>query len=587
MNAYFKLLSWKTKFKCIGVVFLAMISSILAAVWPVQLGELYTSISGSESNNVGNYFSSIMIFGLVYLSAECITILRRVILDCIIANHEAEMRENTIDKLLKMPVSYYGCGKLSGERTAQLNQGVAGLSQLIKICCNDIFATVLTAFCTLYQVTVNAPFQVTLIIVGYLCITILVSVLQIRSQNGIRENIIAQKNALDGYVCQSISNLELIRSMNAGEYEVKRLKPFMLRISDTEKKHHFYMGAYDCMKQLCKIVFQVALLMGSIVLVNSQKMDPGAVITVCLLFQQIIKPIDEVYRFMDETASSVIKAKVLSEIADVQIDPAFNVSSIEKAGISNEIVLKNTVIKDATDKEIAAYDGLRIPCDSVVAVIGDSGCGKTTLMRCLTRYFKCANGSTISLLGRDLWQYSQKELTDTFLYVPQKVGFFVGTIRDNLKYGLSRHISDEELIMSLREVCLYDSLVTVAREHGIANEDEINKYVLEYPIGEGGSGLSGGEGQRLSLARAFLRRPKVFVFDESTTGLDDGTVEKVLSNMEKHANSIGAGIIHISHDDRVVNHCHQIIKLDNKLKCKDVSEYKVAEPEKHRSYLAA
>ena len=248
---------------------------------------------------MANYFSVIAVFGLVYLSAECIAILRRVILDCIIANHEAEVRETTIDKLLKMPVSYYGGGKLSGERTAQLNQGVAGLSQLIKICCNDIFATVLTAFCTLYQVTANAPFQVTLIIVSYLCITIFVSALQIRSQNGIRENIIAQKNALDGYVCQSISNLELIRSMNAGEYEVKRLKPSMLRISETEKKHHCYMGSYDCMKQLCKVVFQVALLMGSIVLVNAQKMEPGAVITVCLLFQQIIKPIDEVSRFMD------------------------------------------------------------------------------------------------------------------------------------------------------------------------------------------------------------------------------------------------------------------------------------------------
>lgn len=572
MRAYFKLLSWKTKFKCIGVVFLAMIGSVLAAVWPVQLGELYTSISGSGSNNVANYFSAIAVFGLVYLSAECIAILRRVILDCIIANHEAEVRETTIDKLLKMPVSYYGGGKLSGERTAQLNQGVAGLSQLIKICCNDIFATVLTAFCTLYQVTANAPFQVTLIIVSYLCITIFVSALQIRSQNGIRENIIAQKNALDGYVCQSISNLELIRSMNAGEYEVKRLKPSMLRISETEKKHHCYMGSYDCMKQLCKVVFQVALLMGSIVLVNVQKMEPGAVITVCLLFQQIIKPIDEVYRFMDETASSVIKAKVLCEIADVKIDPAFKVSSIEQPYTSNEIVLKNTVIKDATDKEIAAYDALCIPCNSVVAVIGNSGCGKTTLMRCLTRYFKCATGSKISLLGRDLCQYSQKELTDTFLYVPQKVGFFVGTIRDNLKYGLSRNVSDEEFIMSLREACLYDSLVAVAREHGIVNEDEVNKYVLEYPIGEGGSGLSGGEGQRLSLARAFLRRPKVFVFDESTTGLDDGTVEKVLLNMERYANSIDAGIIHISHDDRVVNHCNQIIKLDNKLKIKDISE---------------
>ena len=96
--------------------------------------------------------------------------------------------------------------------------------------------------------------------------------------------------------------------------------------------------------------------------------------------------------------------------------------------------------------------------------------------------------------------------------------------------------------------------------------DGIDKMVLDYAIGEGGTDLSGGEGQRLSLARVFLRRPKVFVFDESTTGLDGNTAEKVLFNIEEYAKNIGAGIIYISHDGRVVDRCKYVIKLDNQLK---------------------
>lgn len=569
MRKYLNLMSWKTKIKCIGVVFLAMVSSILASIWPVRLGAIYTSISNNEIGSVQQCLATVMVFGLIYLSAECISILRRVMLDCVIASHESEVRENTIEKLLMMPISYYGGDKLSGERTAQLNQGVAGLSQLIKICCNDVFATVLTAICTLFQVATNAPFIIAAIMLGYLSITIMVSVFQIRSQNGIREDIIAQKNGLDGQICQSISNLELIRSMNAGEYETDRLKPSILKISSTEKKHHRYMGTFDCVKQFCKIAFQVVILIVSVVMIAKHHMAPGAVITVCLLFQQLIKPIDEVYRFMDETASSVVKARVLGDIAKEDMDTAFMIKSGKKEAVKGEIVLKDTIIMDPSGKEIVKYDNLTIPCNSVAAVIGGSGCGKSSLMKCLTRYFTHGSHSSISILGSNIDTYSQKELIDTLLYVPQKGFFFAGTIRENLMYGLSNKVSDEELIAALRSVCLYDSLVATVLDKNLVAADGIDKAVLDYVIGEGGTGLSGGEGQRLSLARVFLRHPKIFVFDESTTGLDGNTAEKVLFNIEAYAKNAGAGIIYISHEDRVVSRCKHVIKLDNRLKLAD------------------
>lgn len=566
MKKYLNLMSCKTKLKCIGVLLLTMLSSVLASIWPVHLGNIYTDISNNEITSVHQCLSTVLMFGLIYLAAESITIFRRVLLDCVIASHESEVRENTIEKLLKMPISYYGGGKLSGERTAQLNQGVAGLSQLIKICCNDIFATVLTAICTLFQVATNAPFTIAAIMMGYLIITVMVSVLQIRSQNGIREDIVAQKNGLDGQICQSISNLELIRSMDAGEYEIDRLKPSILKISSTEKKHHRYMGTFDCVKQFCKITFQVIILIVSVVMIVKHYMAPGAVITVCLLFQQLIKPIDEVYRFMDETASSVVKARVLDNIAKADIDTAFKIKSGKKEAVKGEIILKDTIIMDPSGKEIVKYDNLTIPCNSVVAVIGDSGCGKSSLMKCLTRYFVHGSHSTISILGSNIDTYSQKELIDTLLYVPQKGFFFADTIRENLMYGLSDKVSDKELIVALRSVCLYDSLVATELDKNFVAADGIDKMVLDYAIGEGGTGLSGGEGQRLSLARVFLRRPKAFVFDESTTGLDGNTAEKVLFNIEEYAKNIGAGIIYISHDDRVVNRCKYVIKLDNQLK---------------------
>ncbi|MBC5745915.1 ABC transporter ATP-binding protein [Lachnospiraceae bacterium MD308] len=565
MKKYLDLMSCKTKIKCTGVILLALVGSILASVWPVCLGKLYTTISNGGLNSIAQVIADVALFGLIYLSAECISIVRRVMLDCIIVSHEAEIRESSIEKFLKMPVAYYS-GKLSGERTAQLNQGVTGLSQLIKICCNDVFATVLIAICTLFQVIVNAPLSMAGIMMGYLALIILISIFQIRSQNGIRENIISQKNALDGQVCQSIANLELIRSMDAGDYEKVRLKPAICKISATEKKHHRYMGFFDCVKQFFKITFQVIILFVSVVMISAGKMAPGAVITVCLLFQQLIKPIDEVYRFMDETASSIVKAKVLTEVASRSLDPVFSIVSVEKHADSNDIALKNVVITDPTgEKELASYEELHIPGNSTVAVVGGSGCGKTTLMRCLNRYFPYITGNII-LFGNKLHEYSQHELTEQLMYVPQKAFFFAGTVRENLIYGLSREISDEELNNALRNVCLYDVLASKVRKIQDSNNLCTIESVLDYHIGEGGAGLSGGEGQRLSLARAFLRKPKMFIFDESTTGLDGETAQTVLNHIEEYAKSIGAGIIYISHDDNVIHRCQHIIELQNKLK---------------------
>ena len=559
MKKFLSFMSCKTKVKCIGIIVLALVSSLLASIWPVRLAELYTNISNGTINTVAKGTLSVATFGLIYLSAECITILRRVMLDCVIATHESEVRESSVEKLLKMPAAYYS-GSLSGEKTAQLNQGVAGFSQLIKIMCNDVFATVLTAVCTLVQVFLNAPWIMVGIMMLYLALTILISIFQIRSQNGIREKIVGYKNSLDGQICQSIMNIELIRCMNAEEYEKKRLIPSILNISNTEKRHHKYMGSFDCVKQFCKISFQIILLIFSVVLVSSGKMSGASVITVCLLFQQLVKPIDEVYRFMDETASSVIKAKALLEVTSGPSDEVFSIRSSGEKSDGNKIVLKDVIVTNPDKtKQIAWYEDLVIPTNSVAALQGANGCGKSTVWKCLNRYYPYVQG-TIRIFDRDLSSFDQKELTSAVYYTPQNSFFIAGTVRENLMYGIDRDVSDAELSDALYHV----HLTGTGHCETVINEDA--KEALNTFINEKSEALSGGMKQRLSLARAFLRHPKLFVFDEITANLDGNSRNFVLTNIENYAKSIGAGIIYISHDSCVVERCEKIVTLNNKLR---------------------
>lgn len=557
MRKYLELITVKTKIKCVGIIGLAFVSALLGSIWPVKLGELYTSISNGTISVVSQGVSAVATFGITYLLAEIITTFRRVALECVIANHEAEMREQSVEKLLKMPVAYYS-DSLSGEKTAQLNQGITGLSQLIKMGCNDVFATILTAACTLFQVLFNAPSIIMLIMIAYLGITIVVSVFQIRSQNGIREKIIKKRNEYEGQVCQAISNIEMIRSMNAEEYERDRLEPAIEGISNIEKMHHTYMGTFDGMKQICKIVFQVALIIVSIVMISEGKMPAGAVITVCLLFQQLVKPVDDVYRFMDEIASSVIKAKALIEVTSLGVDPIFEIESVKKEVSNTNITLENVVITNPEgNRELAFYENVSIPLGKRVALVGPNGCGKTSLVRCLNRYYPHSIGK-VTMFGNAQEMYSQKELTSLLYYSPQSSFFIAGSIRDNLKYGLKNEVSDDELVVALEKVRLYGNYEGVIAEKP--------KDALEVSISEGAKELSGGMKQRLALARAFLRKPTLFVFDEITANLDDFSTDMVLTNIEEYAKAIGAGVIYISHEKNVVDRCEEIIHLNNMVK---------------------
>ena len=517
------LMSRDTKAGCIAVILLTVAGSQLTARWPALLGEF------CEGNG------HLAAFGIVCLSAALFTISRRVLLDCVIAKHEAEVREASLERLLKMPEAYFqNCP--SGEKTAQLNQGVAGLSQLIKIMCGDASAVLLTAAFTMIEVYRNASGLMAGIMLLYLAVTIFVSRLQIRSQKGIREAIILQKNVLDGKICQAIKNLKLIRSMNAETYERKRLSPDVRKISAMERNHHCWMGAFDCVKQGTTYLFLVLILY----MYLDGNLPAKSAATVCFLFLQLVKPIDEVYRFLDEGSASLIKVKALLNIAFQDVDPIFSIRSTGAAPQAEPEIRFDGVAVNGLK-----YPDFSIPCGGETALCGESGCGKSTVALALLRYFP--HRGKITLFGRDLGDISQEELTQLAHYVPLEDRFFSGTVRENLVYGIDRQVSDREAMEAMEKACLLDAL---------------GDALLGKELGEGGKGISSGQQQRLALARAFLRTPKLFILDESTANLDEAVKERVLDNLEAHARACGAGILHISHDKAVVERCGVAISLD-------------------------
>ncbi|TWT24699.1 thiol reductant ABC exporter subunit CydD [Planomicrobium sp. CPCC 101110] len=188
-----------------------------------------------------------------------------------------------------------------------------------------------------------------------------------------------------------------------------------------------------------------------------------------------------------------------------------------------------------------------IPPHSQVAIIGKSGSGKTTLMHLIAGLLPPSAG-TVKINGIPREEISEKSWFDQLSYISQNPYLFAGTIKENIIIGANREVTQEEV-------------AEAAEKAGISELVASLKKGFDTEIGEAGRGLSGGEKQRIALARAFLKKPSVILFDEPTTGLDLQTERILQESMAELAKS--STVITIAHRLHTISRSDQIFFLSD------------------------
>ena len=259
-------------------------------------------------------------------------------------------------------------------------------------------------------------------------------------------------------------------------------------------------------------------------------------------------PIDAIHAFMDEMASATVKAKVLTELLSQPEDRIFSAEFKDRPFPDGDITVKNfTVYTPDGSRAICENRNFTIKAGRVTALKGPTGCGKSSIIKGLMRFYSACG--EVKVEGSSIKDMSQNSLCRGIYNMVQQPIFFTGTLRDNLVYGLDYTPSEDQLVFALKNAMIYSEL------------REKTEHVLWIKIAENGSNFSGGQKQRLALARAFLRQPKWFFVDEATANIDDETTAKVFDNLKHYAKSIGAGILCISHQKNVIDTCDDIIDL--------------------------
>lgn len=433
----------------------------------------------------------------------------------------------------------------SGETLGKLQKVRTDVERFIGAAINIVFTTLVgVIFVTIYAFSVHwliAPvYFLTVPILGWLS-----SVLSRRIKT-MQKTIVAETTALAGATTESLRNIELVKSLGLAQQEIGRLNATTDKILRLELKKVKYLRSLSFVQGTSVNFLRTSILFLMLYLIFAQQITVGQFFSLWIYSFFIFGPLQELGSVINIYRETEVSLNNFSEILNAPLDPrpaspvvvpalqrlAFEgVSFRHRSGVTNAVNQISFIVSRG----------------ETVAFVGPSGAGKTTLVKLLVGLYRPDSGRVLfnDTPGNEV---DLDRLRERVGFVTQDTQLFSGTIRENLLF-VRPGATDAECLEVLEKAAC-DSLLARA-----ANG-------LDTVIGEAGVKVSGGEKQRLSIARALLRRPDLLVFDEATSSLDSLTEEEISETIRAVSKRREMISILIAHRLSTVLHADRIYVLE-------------------------
>ncbi|MFC5410357.1 ABC transporter ATP-binding protein [Larkinella bovis] len=433
----------------------------------------------------------------------------------------------------------------SGETLGKLQKVRTDVEKLIQSFVNVLFTSVVgIVFVMWYASTVYWPiapvYFLTIPLLGF------VSSLLSKKIKVVQKNIVAETTALAGSTTESLRNIELVKSLGLAQQETERLNATTDKILRLELKKVRYVRSLSFVQGTFVNLLRNAIMLMMLFLVVQERITVGEFFSLFIYSFAIFGPLQELGNIINvyrETEASLANfQQILDTPRDVKPAHPQPVRKIQTLAFDNVRFKHLSAEKPALDG--ISFD---VKLGETIAFVGPSGSGKTTLVKLLVGLYSPMAGQ-ILYNGIPGAEVDLDELREQIGFVTQDTQLFAGTIRENLRF-VAPNATDEECLTALRQAAA-DSLLSRAPQG------------LDTVIGEGGVKVSGGEKQRLSIARALLRRPTLLVFDEATSALDSLTEEEIGKTVRQLSGSRQHITILIAHRLSTILHADRIFVLE-------------------------
>lgn len=362
----------------------------------------------------------------------------------------------------------------------------------------------------------------------------------------VQKNIVRETNALAGSTTESLRNIELIKSLGLTGQEEKRLKSTTMRILQLELKKVRDIRSISFVQGTFVNFLRQSILFILMYLLFHDKVSLGQLMTLQFYSFFIFGPLQEIGNVILSYREAETSLQNFERIMQLPAEPI--PVQPKKIGDINHLTFKQVSFQHRSSNTHAVQGiDFEVSKGETIAFVGPSGSGKTTLVKLLVGLYKPVSGDIFynHINSNDI---DINELRGQIGFVTQDTQLFSGTIKENLLF-VNPHATDEEIKNVLNDASCQNLLSR--------SENGINSV-----IGEGGMKVSGGEKQRLSIARALLRQPRLMVFDEATSALDSITEEEISTTIRKVSSGGEHITVMIAHRLSTIMHADRIYVLE-------------------------
>ena len=328
-----------------------------------------------------------------------------------------------------------------------------------------------------------------------------------------------QEAVLTTNLQENLSGVRVVKAFARQEYEINKFELNNREKFNRGKKLNLMHSFFWPISDLISAAQQIFSSYTAAMMVLDGVLTIGNFVTFNSLIGWLIWPIRNLGRLIVDTSRAFVSFGRVSEILRAPEEDLLSSTYEPAEGILGEVEFKNVDFEYEKDHPVLKDVSFKCEAGQVVALLGSTGSGKTSLVNLLPRFYDVTNGA-IMLDGVNLKEYSRSYLRSQIGIVEQEPFLFSDSIRDNITYGIHREVTQEEVEQAAREAAIHDVILTFT-----------NGY--DTLVGERGVTLSGGQKQRVAIARTLLINPRILILDDSTSSVDMETEMQIREALDK------------------------------------------------------
>jgi ATP-binding cassette, subfamily B, heavy metal transporter len=539
---------WRYKWRVMAALAFMVGAKAANVSVPLLLKELVDSLSlrpGSPQTLLVVPVALLLGYGALRLSTSLFTELRELVFAKATHGTARTIALETFQHLHALSLRFH-LERQTGGMTRDVERGVRGIESLISYSLYSIIPTLIEVVLvlTILAVKFDIWFAGITITALVLYITFTVTVTEWRTQ--FRKQANEFDSAAHSKAIDSLLNYETVKYFNNEGFEANRYDESLEKLRKARLKSQTTLMLLNTGQQIIIAIGLVAMLWRATQGVVDGRLTIGDFVMVNAFMIQLYIPLNflgVIYREIKQSLTDLDKMFVLMqrerEIADLPAAAAIKIEA------SPTVEFDNVSFAYEADRPILHNVSFNIPAGKTVAVVGPSGSGKSTIARLLYRFYDVQQGA-ICIAGQDIKQVTQASVRRAIGIVPQDTVLFNDTVEYNIAYGKPGS--------------------THAQVEAAAQAAHIHSFISATPkgyatmVGERGLKLSGGEKQRVAIARTLLKNPPILIFDEATSALDSANERAIQAELQTV--SSGKTTLVIAHRLSTVVDAHEILVLD-------------------------